>query len=129
MFNRAFARAQKVAQQLTTEKTMRTLQILAVTALLAAAALPHALGHANTQQAANTYKIADQGDTITTGPSTTTLQVGVVGKNWTPTVTVTTYPVTISWANGGNAGAFGPDPDYGVVKEVSTSLALNPAAT
>jgi DNA-binding CsgD family transcriptional regulator len=94
-------------------KAARTILV----AMLFAAALPIAFAQATTPQAANTYKIADEGDAITSGPSTATLQVGVAGKNWTPTVTVTSYPITVSWANGGGGGAFGPDPDYGVLKK------------
>jgi hypothetical protein len=71
-------------------------------------------------QLANTYKIANEGDTISAGPATATLQAGVVGQNWTPGVTVTSadYPLVVSWANGANIVTFGPDPLYGVVKEI-----------
>lgn len=78
---------------------------------------------AHTQQAANWYQIALEGDTIQSGPATSQMQAGAgttTATTWTAVVSVVSrnYPLTVSWISSGTIPIFGADPMPNTQKKI-----------
>lgn len=72
----------------------------------------------------NAYQIAIEGDTILSGPPSWVAQAGIIGKGFSLTPTITTYPQTITWAKLPTLPGFGPDPDQWIAKQIFSQQTL-----
>ena len=107
-------------------KNLSNIRIVAIVLALCCPLFAQTSPVAATARMANAFKLCNEGDTITSGPANFVAQVGVVGSNWTPTVTVTSLPLTLSWATNVPPTGWAVDPDPGVVKEVDVQETAAP---
>ena len=98
---------------------MKQFLSLFLLALAGAPGLTQTPAPSTTPQVANWYQIANEGDTIQSGPTATLQACGSpTACTAAETVPSTLYPLTISWASASTIPLFGADPLYGTVKKI-----------